>query len=121
MITVFSEPLGVRVFFSTARDVLQCTMMTHQILLRGAAQCYLLQTAMNLVDAVSWSFLLTLTSVRESFSVSGSSLQSLHSRPVLLPLEALFISLALGWHLEPGFQEGSHHPGTMPAGLMKTV
>ncbi|XP_058525343.1 probable methyltransferase TARBP1 isoform X1 [Ochotona princeps] len=32
------------------RDVIQCTMITHQILLRGAAQCYLLQTAMNLVD-----------------------------------------------------------------------
>ncbi|XP_068403696.1 probable methyltransferase TARBP1 [Eschrichtius robustus] len=32
------------------RDVLQCTMITHQILLRGAAQCYLLQAAMNLVD-----------------------------------------------------------------------
>ncbi|XP_037677137.1 probable methyltransferase TARBP1 isoform X3 [Choloepus didactylus] len=32
------------------RDVLQCTMITHQILLRGAAQCFLLQTAMNLVD-----------------------------------------------------------------------
>ncbi|KAM8814475.1 putative methyltransferase TARBP1 isoform 4-T4 [Rhynchonycteris naso] len=32
------------------RDVLQCTMITHQILLRGAAQCYLLQTAINLVD-----------------------------------------------------------------------
>ncbi|XP_047557283.1 probable methyltransferase TARBP1 isoform X4 [Lutra lutra] len=32
------------------RDVLQRTMITHQILLRGAAQCYLLQTAMNLVD-----------------------------------------------------------------------
>ncbi|XP_032955452.1 probable methyltransferase TARBP1 isoform X3 [Rhinolophus ferrumequinum] len=32
------------------RDVLQCTMITHQILLRGAAQCYLLQTALNLVD-----------------------------------------------------------------------
>ncbi|TKC39262.1 hypothetical protein EI555_015098, partial [Monodon monoceros] len=34
------------------RDVLQCTMITHQILLRGAAQCYLLQTAMNLVDVL---------------------------------------------------------------------
>ncbi|KAG8516600.1 putative methyltransferase TARBP1, partial [Galemys pyrenaicus] len=34
------------------RDVLQCTMTTHQILLRGAAQCYLLQTAMNLVDVL---------------------------------------------------------------------
>ncbi|NWU88446.1 TARB1 methyltransferase, partial [Upupa epops] len=30
------------------RDVLQCTMITHQILLRGAAQCYLLQTALHL-------------------------------------------------------------------------
>ena len=35
------------------RDVLQCTMITHQVLLRGAAQCYLLQTAMRLVDVVS--------------------------------------------------------------------
>ncbi|EPY78045.1 hypothetical protein CB1_001133001 [Camelus ferus] len=35
-----------------AQDVLQCTMITHQILLRGAAQCYLLQTAMNLVDVL---------------------------------------------------------------------
>ncbi|KAB0390660.1 hypothetical protein E2I00_011779, partial [Balaenoptera physalus] len=34
------------------RDVLQCTMITHQILLRGAAQCYLLQAAMNLVDVL---------------------------------------------------------------------
>ncbi|NWW94794.1 TARB1 methyltransferase, partial [Rhynochetos jubatus] len=32
------------------RDVVQCTMITHQILLRGAAQCYLLQTAMHLTD-----------------------------------------------------------------------
>ncbi|XP_052583489.1 probable methyltransferase TARBP1 isoform X4 [Peromyscus californicus insignis] len=32
------------------RDVLQCTMITHQVLLRGAAQCYLLQTALHLVD-----------------------------------------------------------------------
>uniref|UniRef100_A0A8C3CKX6 tRNA (guanosine(18)-2'-O)-methyltransferase TARBP1 n=1 Tax=Cairina moschata TaxID=8855 RepID=A0A8C3CKX6_CAIMO len=36
------------------RDVLQCTMITHQILLRGAAQCYLLQTAMHLTDVVSF-------------------------------------------------------------------
>uniref|UniRef100_A0A8C8SF42 tRNA (guanosine(18)-2'-O)-methyltransferase TARBP1 n=1 Tax=Pelusios castaneus TaxID=367368 RepID=A0A8C8SF42_9SAUR len=35
------------------RDVLQCTMITHQILLRGAAQCFLLQTAMHLTDVVS--------------------------------------------------------------------
>nr|XP_020643964.1 probable methyltransferase TARBP1 [Pogona vitticeps] len=32
------------------RDVLQCTMITHQILLRGAAQCALLKAAMHLVD-----------------------------------------------------------------------
>ncbi|XP_042312637.1 probable methyltransferase TARBP1 [Sceloporus undulatus] len=32
------------------RDVLQCTMITHQILLRGAAQCYLLQAAILLTD-----------------------------------------------------------------------
>ncbi|OXB74989.1 UNVERIFIED_CONTAM: hypothetical protein H355_011785 [Colinus virginianus] len=36
--------------FLLCRDVLQCTMITHQILLRGAAQCYLLQTAMHLTD-----------------------------------------------------------------------
>ncbi|XP_061846989.1 probable methyltransferase TARBP1 isoform X2 [Colius striatus] len=48
------------------RDVLQCTMITHQVLLRGAAQCYLLQTAMHLteVEKVSLpevsSFLLSL-------------------------------------------------------------
>ncbi|XP_053155411.1 probable methyltransferase TARBP1 isoform X2 [Hemicordylus capensis] len=32
------------------RDVLQCTMITHQILLRGAAQCYLLKAAVLLTD-----------------------------------------------------------------------
>ncbi|XP_054828884.1 probable methyltransferase TARBP1 [Eublepharis macularius] len=32
------------------RDVLQCTMITHQILLRGAAQCYLLKAAMLLIN-----------------------------------------------------------------------
>nr|XP_045006308.1 probable methyltransferase TARBP1 [Jaculus jaculus] len=50
------------------RDVIQCTMITHQILLRGAAQCYLLQTAMNLVDVekVSLSDVSTfLTSLRQ--------------------------------------------------------
>uniref|UniRef100_A0A803YB69 tRNA (guanosine(18)-2'-O)-methyltransferase TARBP1 n=1 Tax=Meleagris gallopavo TaxID=9103 RepID=A0A803YB69_MELGA len=38
------------------RDVLQCTMITHQILLRGAAQCYLLQAAMHLTDVVRFCF-----------------------------------------------------------------
>uniref|UniRef100_A0A8U8BW41 tRNA (guanosine(18)-2'-O)-methyltransferase TARBP1 n=1 Tax=Geospiza parvula TaxID=87175 RepID=A0A8U8BW41_GEOPR len=38
------------------RDVLQCTMITHQILLRGAAQCYLLQTTMHLTDVEKVSF-----------------------------------------------------------------
>nr|XP_060498830.1 probable methyltransferase TARBP1 isoform X3 [Panthera onca] len=43
------KALGIEALLAL-RDVLQCTMITHQILLRGAAQCYLLQTAMNLVD-----------------------------------------------------------------------
>ncbi|XP_030053983.1 tRNA (guanosine(18)-2'-O)-methyltransferase TARBP1 [Microcaecilia unicolor] len=38
------------------REVMQCTMITHQILLRGAAQCYLLQTAMNLADVETLTF-----------------------------------------------------------------
>ncbi|XP_053316169.1 probable methyltransferase TARBP1 [Spea bombifrons] len=39
------------------REVLQCTMTTHQILLRGAAQCFLLQAVMKLthVEKVSFS------------------------------------------------------------------
>ncbi|XP_066515333.1 probable methyltransferase TARBP1 [Hoplias malabaricus] len=32
------------------REVLRCTMITHQILLRGATQCFLLQTALCLTD-----------------------------------------------------------------------
>nr|XP_035964558.1 probable methyltransferase TARBP1 isoform X3 [Halichoerus grypus] len=60
------------------RDVLQCTMITHQILLRGAAQCYLLQTAMNLVDVekVSLSDVSTfLMSLRQEESLGrGTSL-----------------------------------------------
>ncbi|XP_070590074.1 LOW QUALITY PROTEIN: probable methyltransferase TARBP1 [Erythrolamprus reginae] len=32
------------------RKVLQCTMITHQILLRGAAQCFLLKAAIHLID-----------------------------------------------------------------------
>uniref|UniRef100_A0A4W3K2G7 tRNA (guanosine(18)-2'-O)-methyltransferase TARBP1 n=1 Tax=Callorhinchus milii TaxID=7868 RepID=A0A4W3K2G7_CALMI len=39
------------------REVLRCTMITHQVLLRGAAQCYLLQTTMNLTDVV-WELLI---------------------------------------------------------------
>nr|XP_035964557.1 probable methyltransferase TARBP1 isoform X2 [Halichoerus grypus] len=68
--------------FSSSRrnkeDVLQCTMITHQILLRGAAQCYLLQTAMNLVDVekVSLSDVSTfLMSLRQEESLGrGTSL-----------------------------------------------
>lgn len=60
------------------RDVLQCTMITHQILLRGAAQCYLLQATMNLVDVekVSLSDISTfLMSVRQEESLGrGTSL-----------------------------------------------
>ncbi|GCB68596.1 hypothetical protein scyTo_0005329 [Scyliorhinus torazame] len=32
------------------REVIRCTMTNHQVLLRGAAQCYLLQTAMHLTN-----------------------------------------------------------------------
>ncbi|XP_067844711.1 probable methyltransferase TARBP1 isoform X2 [Heptranchias perlo] len=32
------------------REVLRCTMTNHQVLLRGAVQCYLLQTAMHLTN-----------------------------------------------------------------------
>nr|XP_056709163.1 probable methyltransferase TARBP1 isoform X2 [Euleptes europaea] len=39
------------------RDVLQCTMITHQILLRGAAQCYLLKAAMLLTNVEKVSLL----------------------------------------------------------------
>jgi len=64
--------------FFDVRDVLQCTMITHQILLRGAAQCYLLQTAMNLVDVekVSLSDVSTfLMSLRQEESLGrGTSL-----------------------------------------------
>ncbi|KAK2488544.1 hypothetical protein MC885_018597, partial [Smutsia gigantea] len=60
------------------RDVLQCTMITHQILLRGAAQCYLLRTAMNLVNVekVSFSEVSTfLMSLRQEESLArGTSL-----------------------------------------------
>ncbi|KAJ8385489.1 hypothetical protein AAFF_G00185850 [Aldrovandia affinis] len=35
------------------REVLRCTMITHQVLLRGAAQCYLLQSALCLTDVTA--------------------------------------------------------------------
>ncbi|XP_061083449.1 probable methyltransferase TARBP1 [Conger conger] len=41
------------------REVLRCTMITHQVLLRGAAQCYLLDSALHLTDVTS----VTLTDV----------------------------------------------------------
>ncbi|XP_031993477.1 probable methyltransferase TARBP1 isoform X1 [Hylobates moloch] len=60
------------------RDVIHCTMITHQILLRGAAQCYLLHTAMNLLDVekVSLSDVSTfLMSLRQEESLGrGTSL-----------------------------------------------
>lgn len=34
------------------REVLRCTMITHQVLLRGAAQCFLLNTALRLTEVV---------------------------------------------------------------------
>ncbi|XP_029110149.1 probable methyltransferase TARBP1 isoform X2 [Scleropages formosus] len=41
------------------REVLQSTMITHQVLLRGAAQCFLLQSTLSLTDVSS----MTLTEV----------------------------------------------------------
>ncbi|KAG9344455.1 hypothetical protein JZ751_011125 [Albula glossodonta] len=35
------------------REVLRCTMITHQVLLRGAAQCYLLRSALCLTDVTT--------------------------------------------------------------------
>ncbi|KAJ8359784.1 hypothetical protein SKAU_G00163090 [Synaphobranchus kaupii] len=35
------------------REVLRCTMITHQVLLRGAAQCYLLHSALCLTDVAA--------------------------------------------------------------------
>ncbi|KAJ7987487.1 hypothetical protein DPEC_G00327010 [Dallia pectoralis] len=35
------------------REVLHCTMITHQVLLRGAAQCFLLNSALSLTDVTS--------------------------------------------------------------------
>ncbi|TWW78763.1 putative methyltransferase TARBP1 [Takifugu flavidus] len=37
------------------REVLRCTMITHQVLLRGAAQCFLLNSALQLTDVSSVS------------------------------------------------------------------
>uniref|UniRef100_A0A8B9BEL4 tRNA (guanosine(18)-2'-O)-methyltransferase TARBP1 n=1 Tax=Anser brachyrhynchus TaxID=132585 RepID=A0A8B9BEL4_9AVES len=58
------------------RDVLQCTMITHQILLRGAAQCYLLQTAMHLTDVVSFFFLLVIQ-IHQRFNILHQETSSL--------------------------------------------
>ncbi|XP_045556996.1 probable methyltransferase TARBP1 isoform X2 [Salmo salar] len=35
------------------REVLRCTMITHQVLLRGAAQCFLLNSTLSLTDVTS--------------------------------------------------------------------
>ncbi|XP_061814848.1 probable methyltransferase TARBP1 [Nerophis lumbriciformis] len=35
---------------TSLREVLRCTMITHQVLLRGAAQCFLLKSALCLID-----------------------------------------------------------------------
>lgn len=35
-----------------SREVLRCTMITHQVLLRAAAQCFLLKSALCLLDVV---------------------------------------------------------------------
>ncbi|CAJ1067470.1 probable methyltransferase TARBP1 [Xyrichtys novacula] len=47
-----SPLLGVE-GLSALREVLRCTMITHQVLLRGAAQCFLLKSALCLTDVSS--------------------------------------------------------------------
>lgn len=92
--------------FFADRHVLQCTMITHQILLRGAAQCYLLQTAMNLVDVVSLSsFLVTVQLIwlfneglQERVNVAG---------PRCNKWKALLEGWPLAGIWECGFQEDS--------------
>uniref|UniRef100_A0A8C7KB89 tRNA (guanosine(18)-2'-O)-methyltransferase TARBP1 n=1 Tax=Oncorhynchus kisutch TaxID=8019 RepID=A0A8C7KB89_ONCKI len=44
------------------REVLRCTMITHQVLLRGAAQCFLLNSALSLTDV-------TLVTLDDVFSL----------------------------------------------------
>ncbi|KAM6956325.1 putative methyltransferase TARBP1 [Aplochiton taeniatus] len=47
------SPLLGRDGLQALRDVLRCTMITHQVLLRGAAQCFFLNTALCLTDVRS--------------------------------------------------------------------
>ncbi|XP_070772317.1 probable methyltransferase TARBP1 [Enoplosus armatus] len=42
-------PLGID-GLTALREVLRCTMITHQVLLRGAAQCFLLNSALRLTE-----------------------------------------------------------------------
>uniref|UniRef100_UPI00398EE39E probable methyltransferase TARBP1 isoform X2 n=1 Tax=Pristiophorus japonicus TaxID=55135 RepID=UPI00398EE39E len=55
------------------REVVRCTMANHQVLLRGAAQCYLLQTAMHLTNVES----ITLSDI-SNFLASIRTEEALH-------------------------------------------
>ncbi|XP_051935401.1 probable methyltransferase TARBP1 isoform X1 [Hippocampus zosterae] len=48
--TLASSPLLAIEGLTALREVLRCTMITHQVLLRGAAQCFLLKSALCLID-----------------------------------------------------------------------
>ena len=47
-----SGKLSLMISVLYLREVLRCTMITHQVLLRGAAQCFLLNSALSLTDVV---------------------------------------------------------------------
>ncbi|XP_077469616.1 tRNA (guanosine(18)-2'-O)-methyltransferase TARBP1 [Stigmatopora argus] len=48
--TLAPQPLLTSDGLTALREVLHCTMITHQVLLRGAAQCFLLKSALCLLD-----------------------------------------------------------------------
>ncbi|XP_077585684.1 tRNA (guanosine(18)-2'-O)-methyltransferase TARBP1 [Stigmatopora nigra] len=48
--TLAPQPLLTSDGLNALREVLRCTMITHQVLLRGAAQCFLLKSALCLLD-----------------------------------------------------------------------
>uniref|UniRef100_A0A670Y1H1 tRNA (guanosine(18)-2'-O)-methyltransferase TARBP1 n=1 Tax=Pseudonaja textilis TaxID=8673 RepID=A0A670Y1H1_PSETE len=97
------------------RNVLQCTMITHQILLRGAAQCFLLKAAIHLIDTVSMIFLnkCALLCRSQYKSVISSFflfiLYSDNSSTERIGLKALLNPL-LDWYLH-SVEEAASHEG----------
>uniref|UniRef100_A0A669P126 tRNA (guanosine(18)-2'-O)-methyltransferase TARBP1 n=1 Tax=Phasianus colchicus TaxID=9054 RepID=A0A669P126_PHACC len=75
------------------RDVLQCTMITHQILLRGAAQCYLLQTAMHLTDVVRFCFCFAFFFLPDVVEIGKSNIKWIELEAFLNPLLDVLMKL----------------------------